>query len=369
MGCVVSTALAVLVCKNKCDIDKLISSMAFHPPSPPSYKAEENAEGTVELTFASPEIQQVHSAMRLRGLTIQVRLLRTSRKETIPLFHYTVPGATTTLLWSHSNAMDCGEMYFFFAEVAARLHVNIAAYDYSGYGAATGRPSEKNINADALAVYEHLVASAGLVPQAQIVLYGQSIGSAPTLWLATKRPVAGVILHTPLLSGLRFMLPPSKGFCSPGGPCCGPLQTFALCDPFPNIKRIKKLKCPVLMMHGTADEIIDVSHTWRLHALLPKANPRLFEPYIVQGAGHDNIVDADLDGYFAHLADFLRAVPAAAGPATPGSAAAASGRGNGPQSVPKGSSDTVRDWPAIPPVAEPQSSVLVEPEQPREDRA
>ena len=61
-----------------------------------------------------------------------------------------------TLLWSHANAMDCGEMYFFFLELATRLRVNICAYDYSGYGASTGEPSEANAYSDALAVYNHL---------------------------------------------------------------------------------------------------------------------------------------------------------------------------------------------------------------------
>ena len=82
------------------------------------------------------------------------------------------------------------------------------------------------------------------MPDWNLVLYGQSIGSVPTLWLATRYQVKGVILHAPLLSGLRFLIPPADGFCSPGG-CCSPVCVYALCDPFPNIKRIKRVTAPV----------------------------------------------------------------------------------------------------------------------------
>ena len=87
-----------------------------------------------------------------------VHQLQTKNKETIVLFHFTCPGATTTLLWSHGNAMDVGEMYFLFLQIADRLRVNIAAYDYAGYGASTGTPSEANVYADILAVHDFLEA-------------------------------------------------------------------------------------------------------------------------------------------------------------------------------------------------------------------
>ena len=94
-------------------------------------------------------------------------------------------------------------MYFFFLELAARLKVNVATYDYSGYGSASGEPSEANTYADALAVYNYLAAN-GVDVARNLIVYGQSIGSAPTLHLATHCRVAGIVLHSPILSGLRF---------------------------------------------------------------------------------------------------------------------------------------------------------------------
>lgn len=305
MGCVVSSAIACLVCKNKCSIEKVASSMSFHPPNPPSYTMETNPDGSVSLKFAHVEMNEARQLLAGALCRVDVRRISTSRSQTIPLFHFKYPGAKTTVLWSHANAMDCGEMYFFFINLAERLRVNVCAYDYSGYGSATGEPSERNVYADGTAALDYL-RSAGAADEGKLlVLYGQSIGSAPTLYLASKYKVSGVVLHAALLSGLRFLIPPSTGFCSVGG-CCSPVCVYALCDPFPNQKRIKKVQCPVLCIHGTADRTVDVSHSLELHERVPDQYKR--PPYIVNGAGHESVFDSDPDAYFGRLDDFLRSL-------------------------------------------------------------
>jgi len=304
MGCVVSTAIAVLLCKHRCSVERLTSSMSFHPPTPPSYTLEVLEDGALKLRFGHPELAAALMHIQRAGVQVDLRMLRTSRRQTIPIFHYKVAGAYLTLLWSHANAMDCGEMYFFFLELALRLNMNVVAYDYSGYGAATGVPTESNAYADALAVFNYLL-STGITPERQLVLYGQSIGSAPTLYLATRQRVLATILHTPILSGLRFLIPPSTGFCSVGG-CCSPRCVYALCDPFPNFKRIKRVTAPVLLIHGTADRTVDHSHTLVLYERTPMQHRR--EPYIIDGAGHENIVDFDQEGYFTHIRAFLQSL-------------------------------------------------------------
>ena len=196
-------------------------------------------------------------------------------------------------------------MYFFFVQLAERLRVNIAAYDYSGYGGSTGEPNESNTYADIDAVYEHLTASLAVDAESDLVLYGQSVGSGPSLWLASRRRVSALVLHTPLLSGLRVLIPPSQGFCSVGG-CCSPVCMYALCDPYPNFRRIKKATCPVLLIHGTHDQTISCSHSFQLLARVPERYKR--EPFIIDGAGHDNIVEYDPEEYFAAVGAFLASV-------------------------------------------------------------
>ncbi len=87
------------------------------------------------------------------------------------------------------------------------LRVNVIGYDYSGYGASTGVPSPSQTFADISAVYTYLTEELG-VPMHRVVLYGQSVGSGPTCWLAAhEKAIGGVVLHSHIYSGLRVLYP------------------------------------------------------------------------------------------------------------------------------------------------------------------
>ena len=103
-----------------------------------------------------------------------------------------VPDAKYTLLFSHGNAVDLGQMSSFFIGLGkhffdyysnndlslsgTRLKVNIMSYDYCGYGQSSGKPNESNLNKACFACYEKLKERYNLRPE-QIILYGQSIGT------------------------------------------------------------------------------------------------------------------------------------------------------------------------------------------------
>ena len=188
MGCVMSTALGCMLCNHKCSISRLAATFSFFPPNPPSYTVEDGADGECHAKFTNAEMEAAVRTLppTTNKVTASVHKLVNKKKKSIVLFHFTCPGAQTTLLWSHGNAMDVGEMYFFFVQLADRLQVNVAAYDYAGYGGSTGTSTEANVYADILAVHDFLEAS-GVDIERQLVLYGQSIGSAPSIWLATHR--------------------------------------------------------------------------------------------------------------------------------------------------------------------------------------
>lgn len=74
------------------------------------------------------------------------------------------------------------------------------------------QPSEHNTYADIEAVYKCLEESYG-TKQEDIILYGQSVGSGPTLDLAARLPqLRAVVLHSPILSGLRVMYPVKRTY-------------------------------------------------------------------------------------------------------------------------------------------------------------
>ncbi|CAJ0932628.1 unnamed protein product [Ranitomeya imitator] len=110
----------------------------------------------------------------------------------------------------------------------------------------------------------------GVSPE-NIILYGQSIGTVPTVDLASRYECAAVILHSPLMSGLRVAFPDTR-------------KTYCF-DAFPSIDKISKVTSPVLIIHGTEDEVIDFSHGLAMYERCPRA----VEPLWVEGAGHNDI--------------------------------------------------------------------------------
>lgn len=72
--------------------------------------------------------------------------------------------------------------------------------------------SEQNTYSDIEAAYKCLEESYG-AKQEDIILYGQSVGSGPTLDLAARLPqLKAVVLHSPILSGLRVMYPVKRTY-------------------------------------------------------------------------------------------------------------------------------------------------------------
>ena len=138
-------------------------------------------------------------------------------------------------------------------------------------------PSEANTYADIEAVYDYAASHMVANPRNDIFLYGQSVGSGTSCKLATsrKRPIAGLILHSPIMSGIRVLSP------TRGPLCC--------CDIFPNIDRIRRVRAPVMVIHGDNDEQVDFSHGVSIQNAVQDAYKT--EPYWVRGGGHNDIVE------------------------------------------------------------------------------
>ncbi|KAG6511478.1 alpha/beta hydrolase domain-containing protein 17C-like [Zingiber officinale] len=253
------------------------AKFAFFPPSPPSYgvAVADEATGRVEMTGVPPREN------------VEVRLLRTRRRTEIVSMYVKNPAARLTVLYSHGNAADLGQMYELFCELSKHLCVNLMGYDYSGYGQSSGKPSEQNTYADIEAAYRCLEETYGAHAE-NIILYGQSVGSGPTLELATRLPnLRAVVLHSPILSGLRVMYPVKYSYWF---------------DIYKNIDKIPSVQCPVLVIHGMADDVVDSSHGKRLWELCKEK----YEPLWIKGGNHCNL--ELYPEYIRHLKKFISAV-------------------------------------------------------------
>lgn len=238
----------------------IASKFAFFPPNPPSYKlvTDESCGGRLYI----PEVP--------RRDNVDVLKVRTRRGTDIVAVHIKHPKSTATVLYSHGNAADLGQMFELFVELSNRLRVNLMGYDYSGYGQSTGKPSECNTYADIDAAYKCLKEQYG-VKDEQLILYGQSVGSGPTVDLASRLPnLRGVVLHSPILSGMRVLYPVKRTYWF---------------DIYKNIDKIGTVNCPVMVVHGTTDEVVDCSHGKQLYELCKVK----YEPLWINGGGHCNL--------------------------------------------------------------------------------
>ncbi|KAK4764703.1 hypothetical protein SAY86_025793 [Trapa natans] len=254
----------------------MAAKFAFFPPIPPSYKLVTDDLTGLLLLRPFPHRENV-----------EVLKLPTRRGAEIVAIYIRHPMATSTVLYSHGNAADLGQMYELFIELSIHLRVNLMGYDYSGYGQSSGKPSEQNTYADIEAAYKCLEESYG-TKQEDIILYGQSVGSGPTLDLATRLPMLrSVVLHSPILSGLRVMYPVKRTYWF---------------DIYKNIDKIPLVNCPVLIIHGTSDEVVDCSHGKQLWELCKEK----YEPLWLKGGNH---CDLELyPEYIRHLKKFVSTV-------------------------------------------------------------
>ncbi|OIT38050.1 PREDICTED: protein ABHD17B [Nicotiana attenuata] len=249
----------------------IAAKFAFFPPNPPSYTVVA-ADGHLSI----PEVA--------RRDEVDVLKLRTRRGNEIVAVHVKHPKASATMLYSHGNAADLGQMFELFVELSLRLRVNLIGYDYSGYGQSSGKPSECNTYADIDAVYKCLKEQYG-VKDEQLILYGQSVGSGPTVDLASRVPnLRAVVLHSPILSGVRVLYPVKRTYWF---------------DIYKNVDKISAVNCPVLVIHGTADEVVDCSHGKQLWELCKEK----YEPLWINGGGHCNL--ELYPEYIKHLKKFV----------------------------------------------------------------
>lgn len=85
-------------------------------------------------------------------------------------------------------------------------------------------------------------------------------------------------------------------------------RLLACLDIFPNIDRIKKVKCPVMVIHGVLDEEVHFSHGKGLHDAVPDECKR--NPWWVRDRGHNDITDGrpKLIEYIQRLKSFLESL-------------------------------------------------------------
>ena len=151
-----------------------------------------------------------------------------------------------TLIYFHGNA----------GSLENRIHklnhfhdmdINFLIIAWRGFSGNEGKPSEKGLYEDGKSAIDWLIKKG--ISEKNLVLYGESLGTGVATHLAQERGFAGIILETPFTS----MVDAAKTFY-PYIPV-----NLLLKDKFENYKKIKKIYCPILVMHGEIDQIVPFS--------------------------------------------------------------------------------------------------------------
>ena len=190
-----------------------------------------------------------------------------------PLAGWWVPANNPrgTVVYCHGNADNVGSLAHLAPEFFKR-GFNLLLWDYRGYGASAGRPSEKGFYEDARAAFDAAKAMSGKLP---ILVYGHSLGAAVAVELAQDRPAAGLIVDGGFLSAAdlarRFYpkLPLDR-------------LLFESYDSGPKVAALAGL--PKLFGHSPADQTVPFQSGRLLHGAA--ADPKIF--VLLAGAHSDH---------------------------------------------------------------------------------
>lgn len=106
-----------------------------------------------------------------------------------------------TIIYSHGNSSDLSDSVHFMLEFLTFFDVEVIQYDYTGYGESRLKgTSEESVCRDLETVLKWTQK-----PLSQIILWGFSLGTVPTLYTGARHDTGGIILQSPLASLSTFL--------------------------------------------------------------------------------------------------------------------------------------------------------------------
>jgi fermentation-respiration switch protein FrsA (DUF1100 family) len=202
-----------------------------------------------------------------------------------------VPRPRGVFLMFHGNAGNITHRVDRVTAWQRTLNVSVFVFDYRGYGRSAGQPNELGVYRDARAAYRWLTADQGIAP-GDVVFFGESLGGAVALQLATEVTPCALILESTFTSAVEMG---QRAF--PWLPV-----RWIMRNRFASIDKIERYDGPLLIVHGTQDTLIPFAMG---QALFERANePKRF--YAVVGADHNDMAWKGGHAYLQAIEAFLR---------------------------------------------------------------
>jgi len=183
-----------------------------------------------------------------------------------------------TILYLHGNAAHLGyRVPFIRAYMKAGYGVLLVSY--RGYADNPGSPSEVGFRLDADAALAFLKEQG--IAENNIVVFGESLGTALAVYLASKHQFAGMVLLSAFTSIAKvgqyhYPLFPVK---------------YLIKDKFDSEKLIAKTNTPTLFIHAEKDNIIPFSYGLALYKMLPHDNKHSI---VINGKNHNTMTPEEI---------------------------------------------------------------------------
>ena len=188
--------------------------------------------------------------------------------------HFKVPNSRGVIFYLKGNSKNIKGWGKFAKDFVSKGY-DFFMIDYRGFGKSSGRRTETTLFNDAQTVYKWL--QNHYEEEEEIVLYGRSMGSGIAARMASWNNPKLLILDSPYFSFLyqvrRF------GFILPLSLL---LKYQIRTDQF-----VKKITCPVFIIHGDKDRLIPDNQSKKLVEI----NPKKITLQTIHKAGHNNLPD------------------------------------------------------------------------------
>jgi len=160
------------------------------------------------------------------------------------------------LIIAHGNA-SLIDYWIDLLDKPQEMGINVLLVEYPGYGRSTGNPTQQSITDIFIKAYDQFAVHER-VDETRIIFLGRSLGGGVVCSLAENRIPAALILSSTFTSVRSF----SNQYFLPG---------FLARDPYDNFNFLKKYKGPLMLVHGTFDQTIPISHSQKLMEARPDA--------------------------------------------------------------------------------------------------
>lgn len=141
-------------------------------------------------------------------------------------------------------------------ELLTCFKCHVVAFDYSGYGSSRGSPSTEQILEDGMNVFEYV---RGRWPASEVILWGHSLGTSVATYVASLQPCRALVLMSPFYA-LAELGRDAGGFLWLAGTILSRLVNL-----LPTNTWIRRVTCPVAIIHSLGDRLISYRHALMLH--------------------------------------------------------------------------------------------------------